>query len=50
MKTALVELISKISAGVMGEDEVARITDRSVCADYRKFSHGSKSQGWKIGA
>ncbi|AOE80473.1 hypothetical protein A7318_18410 [Pseudomonas lurida] len=29
MKTALVELISKISAGVMGEDEVARIADEA---------------------
>ncbi|MCR4537921.1 hypothetical protein NUV89_05895 [Pseudomonas sp. 18.1.10] len=32
MKTALVELISKISAGVMGEDEVARIADEAVQA------------------
>ena len=32
MKTALVELISKISAGVMGEDEVARIVDEAAQA------------------
>ncbi len=32
MKTALVELISKISAGVMGEDEVARIADEAAQA------------------
>lgn len=32
MKTALVELISKISAGVMGEEEVARIADEAVQA------------------
>ena len=32
MKTALVELISKISAGVMGEDEVARIAEESAQA------------------
>ena len=32
MKTALVELISKISAGVMGEDEVARIADEAAKA------------------
>lgn len=33
MKTALVELISKISAGVMGEDEVARIAEEAAQAD-----------------
>lgn len=32
MKTALVELISQISAGVMGEDEVARIADEAAQA------------------
>ena len=32
MKTALVELISKISAGVMGEDEVARIATEAAQA------------------
>ena len=32
MKTALVELISNISAGVMGEDEVARIADEAAQA------------------
>ena len=32
MKTALVELISKISAGVMGEDEVARVADEAAQA------------------
>jgi len=32
LKTALVELISKISAGVMGEDEVARIADEAAQA------------------
>ena len=32
MKTALVDLISKISAGVMGEDEVARIADEAAQA------------------
>ena len=32
MKTALVELISKISASVMSEDEVARIADEAVQA------------------
>lgn len=32
MKTALVELISKISAGVMSEDEVTRIADEAVQA------------------
>ncbi|MBY8946679.1 hypothetical protein J1G35_12470 [Pseudomonas sp. SH10-3B] len=32
MKTALVELISKISAGVMGEDEVTRIAEEAVQA------------------
>ena len=32
MKTALVELISHISAGVMGEDEVARIADEAAHA------------------
>jgi len=32
MKTALVELISKISAGVMIEDEVARIADEAAQA------------------
>jgi hypothetical protein len=32
MKAALVELISKISAGVMGEDEVARIADEAAQA------------------
>lgn len=32
MKTALVELISKISAGVMGADEVARIADEAALA------------------
>ena len=32
MKTALVELISKISAGVMGEDEVARIAEEATQA------------------
>ncbi|QHF46039.1 hypothetical protein PspS35_20440 [Pseudomonas sp. S35] len=32
MKTALVELISYISAGVMGEDEVARIADEAAQA------------------
>ncbi|ANF87369.1 hypothetical protein A7J50_4007 [Pseudomonas antarctica] len=32
MKTALVELISKISAGVMGEDEVARIAEEAAQA------------------
>lgn len=32
MKTALVELISKISAGVMGADEVARIADEAAQA------------------
>ena len=32
MKTALVELISKISAGVMGEDKVARIADEAAQA------------------
>jgi hypothetical protein len=32
MKSALVELISKISAGVMGEDEVARIADEAAQA------------------
>ncbi|ONH52305.1 hypothetical protein SAMN04490182_3568 [Pseudomonas cedrina] len=32
MKTALVELISKISAGVMGDDEVARIADEAAQA------------------
>ena len=32
MKNALVELISKISAGVMGEDEVARIADEAAQA------------------
>ncbi|MCK3837089.1 MULTISPECIES: hypothetical protein [Pseudomonas] len=32
MKTALVELISKISAGVMAEDEVARIADEAAQA------------------
>ena len=32
MKTTLVELISKISAGVMGEDEVARIADEAAQA------------------
>jgi len=32
MKTALVELISKISAGVMGEDEVACIADEAAQA------------------
>ncbi|PHX43361.1 hypothetical protein AO284_40840, partial [Pseudomonas sp. NZIPFR-PS2] len=32
MKTALVELISKISAGVMSEDEVARIADEAAQA------------------
>lgn len=32
MKTALVELISKISAGVMGEDEVARIASEAAQA------------------
>ncbi|AGE26595.1 hypothetical protein VRB50_16320 [Pseudomonas poae] len=32
MKTALVELISHISAGVMGEDEVARIADEAAQA------------------
>ncbi|AUZ47361.1 hypothetical protein [Pseudomonas orientalis] len=32
MKTALVELISKISAGVMGADEVVRIADEAAQA------------------
>ena len=32
MKTALVELISKISAGVMGEDEVVRIAEEAAQA------------------
>ena len=32
MKSALVELISKISVGVMGEDEVARIADEAAQA------------------
>ncbi|AZF43598.1 hypothetical protein C4J87_3456 [Pseudomonas sp. R1-43-08] len=32
MRTALVELISKISAGVMAEDEVARIADEAAQA------------------
>ncbi|AMN81978.1 MULTISPECIES: hypothetical protein [Pseudomonas fluorescens group] len=32
MKTALVELISKISAGVMSEDDVARIADEATQA------------------
>jgi len=32
MKTALVELISKISAGVMSEDEVARIAEEAAQA------------------
>ncbi|KGE66715.1 MULTISPECIES: hypothetical protein [Pseudomonas] len=32
MKTALVELISKISAGVMSEEEVARIADEAAQA------------------
>ncbi|MCP1512000.1 hypothetical protein [Pseudomonas rhodesiae] len=32
MKTALVELISHISAGVMGEDEVARIAEEAAQA------------------
>ncbi len=32
MKNALVELISKISAGVMGEDEVARIAEEAAQA------------------
>ena len=32
MKTALVELISKISAGVMGADEVARIAEEAAQA------------------
>lgn len=32
MKTTLVELISKISAGVMGEDEVARIAEEAAHA------------------
>ncbi|UII69914.1 hypothetical protein LVW35_19905 [Pseudomonas sp. HN11] len=32
MKTALVELISKISAGVMSEDEVTRIADEAAQA------------------
>lgn len=32
MKTALVELIRKISAGVMGEDEVARIAEEAAQA------------------
>lgn len=32
MKTALVELISKISAGVMGDDEVARIAEEAAQA------------------
>jgi hypothetical protein len=32
MNTALVELISKISAGVMGDDEVARIADEAAQA------------------
>ncbi|GAB5336225.1 MULTISPECIES: hypothetical protein [Pseudomonas] len=32
MQTALVELISKISAGVMGEDEVARIAEEAAQA------------------
>ena len=32
MKTALVELISKISAGVMGDEEVARIADEAAQA------------------
>ncbi len=32
MQTALVELISKISAGVMGEDEVARISTEAAQA------------------
>ncbi|AZF11792.1 hypothetical protein C4J93_3611 [Pseudomonas sp. R2-37-08W] len=32
MKTALVELISKISAGVMAEDEVVRIADEAAQA------------------
>ncbi|MGY1881748.1 hypothetical protein [Pseudomonas reactans] len=32
MKTALVELISKISAGVMSEDDVARIADEAAQA------------------
>ncbi|WP_339452133.1 hypothetical protein [Pseudomonas sp. JAI120] len=32
MKTTLVELISKISAGVMGEDEVARIAEEAAQA------------------
>lgn len=32
MNTALVELISKISAGVMGEDEVARIAEEAAQA------------------
>lgn len=32
MKTALVELISKISAGVMGDDEVAHIADEAAQA------------------
>ncbi|OPB00171.1 hypothetical protein BFW87_01820 [Pseudomonas fluorescens] len=32
MQTALVELISKISAGVMGEDEVARIANEAAQA------------------
>jgi hypothetical protein len=32
MKTALVELISKISAGVMSEDEVTRIADEAAKA------------------
>ena len=32
MKTSLVELISKISAGVMGEDEVARIAEEAAQA------------------
>lgn len=32
MKTALVELISKISAGVMGEDEVARVAEEAAQA------------------
>ena len=32
MKTALVELISKISSGCMGDDEVARIADEAAQA------------------
>lgn len=32
MKTSLVELISKISAGVMGDDEVAKIADEAAQA------------------